>query len=146
MADPAAARQALAGYDVALSAVPYYFNLAPNYDATLTPRLLTTRGLQIATEFRYLTERNEGALQFEYLPNDDQFGDTRRTEIIYVDLATAMRSPGSAADLTLRPRDELVILKKAMEAHFGLAIGDAAVRAARPSAQVFHMRAASVEC
>jgi LPS-assembly protein len=58
--------------------VPYYWNIAPNYDATLTPRLLTTRGLQIATEFRYLTERNEGALQFEYLPNDDQFGDTRR--------------------------------------------------------------------
>ncbi len=35
---------------------------------------------------------------------------TRRTEIIYVDLAAAMHSPGSAADLVLRPRDELVIL------------------------------------
>ena len=57
--------------------VPYYWNIAPNYDATLTPRLLTTRGLQLATEFRYLTERNEGTLQFEYLPNDDQFNDTR---------------------------------------------------------------------
>lgn len=57
--------------------VPFYWNMAPNYDATLTPRLLTDRGLQLATEFRYLTDRNEGELQFEYLPDDDEFGDTR---------------------------------------------------------------------
>lgn len=57
--------------------VPFYWNIAPNYDATLTPRLLTDRGLQFATEFRYLTEMNAGQLEFEYLPNDDNFGDTR---------------------------------------------------------------------
>ncbi len=51
--------------------VPWYWNIAPNYDATITPRLLTSRGLQVATEFRYLTERNEGALYAEYLPDDD---------------------------------------------------------------------------
>ena len=34
--------------------VPYYWNIAPNYDATITPRLLTDRGLQLQTVFRYL--------------------------------------------------------------------------------------------
>ena len=32
--------------------VPYYFNLAPNYDLTLTPGLLTARGVQLAEDFR----------------------------------------------------------------------------------------------
>jgi LPS-assembly protein len=50
--------------------IPFYWNMAENYDATLTPRLLTDRGLQIGTEFRYLTQRNEGFLQFDYLAND----------------------------------------------------------------------------
>ena len=57
--------------------IPYYWNIAENYDATFTPRLLTDRGVQIATEFRYLTERNEGIAQVEYLPDDDVFGSTR---------------------------------------------------------------------
>lgn len=62
------------GNDVRL---PFYWNIAENYDATLTPRLLTNRGIQLVSEFRYLTERNEGNLQFEYLPDDDSFGTTR---------------------------------------------------------------------
>lgn len=57
--------------------VPFYWNIRENYDATITPRLLTERGLQVATEFRYLTERNDGTAVFEYLPDDDLFGDTR---------------------------------------------------------------------
>lgn len=57
--------------------LPYYWNIAPNYDATITPRLLTSRGLQIATEFRYLTERNEGIVYADYLPNDDIIGQAR---------------------------------------------------------------------
>ncbi len=56
---------------------PYYWNIAPNYDATIIPRLLTDRGLQLGTEFRYLTEDNEGTVLVEYLPDDDEFGDTR---------------------------------------------------------------------
>ena len=51
--------------------VPWYWNIAPNYDATITPRLLTNRGMQIATEFRYLTERNSGTVAADYLPSDD---------------------------------------------------------------------------
>jgi LPS-assembly protein len=49
---------------------PYYFNLAPNYDATLFPRLMTERGLMLGAEFRYLTDMNLGTFAFEYLPND----------------------------------------------------------------------------
>jgi len=50
--------------------VPWYWNIAPNYDATITPRLLTSRGLQIGTQLRYLTDRNEGIVIADYLPDD----------------------------------------------------------------------------
>ncbi|WP_459871841.1 LPS-assembly protein LptD [Endothiovibrio diazotrophicus] len=62
------------GFDVA---VPYYFNLAPNYDATLTPRLMSDRGAQLAAELRYLQPDYHGTLDVELLPDDDQTGDTR---------------------------------------------------------------------
>jgi len=51
--------------------IPYYWNIAPNYDATFTPRLLSDRGLQVKSEFRYLTEHHDGALKFDYLPSDN---------------------------------------------------------------------------
>lgn len=51
-------------------ATPYYLNLAPNYDDTLTPRYLSKRGWQLQNEFRYLTRRSEGKLDLEALPND----------------------------------------------------------------------------
>jgi LPS-assembly protein len=49
---------------------PYYWNIAPNYDATISPRLMSNRGIQLKTEFRYLTERSNGQLNLEYLAND----------------------------------------------------------------------------
>ena len=49
---------------------PIYFNLAPNYDLTLTPRYMSKRGLQLDTEFRYLLPHGRGDLQFSYLPSD----------------------------------------------------------------------------
>jgi len=51
--------------------VPWYWNIAPNYDATITPRLLTSRGMQIGAEFRYLTDGNDGIVAADYLPDDD---------------------------------------------------------------------------
>ncbi len=63
--------------------VPYYFNLAPNYDATLAPRYLQDRGTQLNGEFRYLRSAREGSvnqegiLSVEYLPHDDKTGDSR---------------------------------------------------------------------
>jgi LPS-assembly protein len=51
-------------------ALPYYLNLAPNYDATITPRFYAKRGVMLGGEFRYLTNSSNGILQFDYLPND----------------------------------------------------------------------------
>ena len=56
---------------------PYYFNLAPNYDATFYPRLMSKRGLQLGGEFRYLTEKFAGTSQLEYLPHDNVAGGSR---------------------------------------------------------------------
>ena len=57
---------------------PYYFNLAPNRDATLTARAMSERGVQALGEFRFLS-RAYGAGRFEaqYLPSDAEFGDDR---------------------------------------------------------------------
>jgi LPS-assembly protein len=54
--------------------VPYYFNLAPNYDLTLTPRSMALRGLQLNTEFRYLSETGGGQLELDYLHRDRDAG------------------------------------------------------------------------
>jgi len=54
---------------------PYYFNLAPNYDATLLPRLMTDRGFMLGGEFRYLTDSNAGQLNVEYIGHDSEVPD-----------------------------------------------------------------------
>jgi LPS-assembly protein len=51
-------------------AVPYYWNIAPNYDATITTRYFSSRGLRVDPEFRYLTRRSEGVFNAEYLFDD----------------------------------------------------------------------------
>lgn len=48
-------------------AAPYYLNLAPNYDATVTPRLMSKRGLQLGGQFRYLFSAAAGEFDGEYL-------------------------------------------------------------------------------
>jgi LPS-assembly protein len=57
--------------------VPYYFNLAPNYDLTLTPGLLSARGVQLAGQFRYLTGDSHGQIDTTFLPNDSQAHEDR---------------------------------------------------------------------
>ena len=61
---------------------PYYFNLAPNYDATLYPRYMTKRGLLMEGEFRYLTESSEGQFGAAYLHDKD---DKRKLQTDYTD-------------------------------------------------------------
>ncbi len=56
---------------------PYYWNIAPNMDATFAPRFMTRRGLQIGAEARYLDYDYRGELHAEYLPNDRVTGDSR---------------------------------------------------------------------
>lgn len=50
---------------------PYYFNLAENYDLTLTPRLITGRGAMLETEFRHLNKRFFTQVSTAFLGNDD---------------------------------------------------------------------------
>jgi len=50
--------------------IPYYFNIAPNRDATLTPKVMLRRGLQLSGEFRYLEPSFSGETRLSYLPND----------------------------------------------------------------------------
>ncbi len=57
--------------------IPYYLNLAPNYDATITPRIMSRRGLLMETELRYLTAKTKGQLEIEYLRNDSALGKDR---------------------------------------------------------------------
>jgi len=56
---------------------PYYLNLAPNYDATVTPRYLAKRGVQAAGEFRYLGRSYQGEFSGTYLMRDRQLGEKR---------------------------------------------------------------------
>ena len=50
--------------------IPYYWNIAPNYDAIFAPRILSERGMLLGGEFRYLTERSAGQINLEVLPYD----------------------------------------------------------------------------
>ena len=55
------------GGDISL---PFYWNIAPNRDATLSPRLMTKRGLMLNNEFRYLERAYGGEAHVDVLPND----------------------------------------------------------------------------
>ncbi len=57
--------------------VPWYWNIAPNQDATLEPRYYTSRGFMLSGEYRLLTRRSNGNLTFDYMPNDTKTGDDR---------------------------------------------------------------------
>ena len=52
--------------------VPYYINLAPNYDLTVVPRYIEARGEALGGEFRYLNKYSEWAINGSYLPNDQR--------------------------------------------------------------------------
>jgi LPS-assembly protein len=58
--------------------VPYYFNIAPNRDATVAPRIMTRRGVLVNGEFRYLEPTYLGESRGEVLPNDDARNGERR--------------------------------------------------------------------
>jgi LPS-assembly protein len=56
---------------------PYYFNIAPNYDATLQTRAMSKRGVQLGGEFRYLGASYSGSMAGTYLAKDLQTGQSR---------------------------------------------------------------------
>ncbi|MGB9430031.1 MAG: LPS assembly protein LptD [Gammaproteobacteria bacterium] len=80
--DPAFGFSTFTGTDLS---TPYYLNLAPNYDATLTPRIITKRGFDMSGEFRYLTDSSKGLIDVSYLPHD-QLADQERGLLNFSDI------------------------------------------------------------
>ncbi len=80
--------------------VPYYFNLAPNYDLTLTPFLLSRRGFGLGVDYRYLTERSRGKFDTDYLPGDDLANRDRRLSTLWHqgDFSERLRLTADLAD------------------------------------------------
>ena len=68
--------------------VPYYLNLAENYDATIEVTSLSDRGVLFDNEFRYLGQNDiRSLINFAHLENDDEYGDDRYIYKIYDDRA-----------------------------------------------------------
>ena len=57
--------------------LPFYWNIAPNRDATITPWYMSRRGTLLKNEFRYLNPGNSGHLMLDYLNNDKLYGSSR---------------------------------------------------------------------
>ena len=56
--------------------LPYYWNIAPNMDATITPHYIHKRGnIMWENEFRYLTHAGAGLMELDYLPSDKVYED-----------------------------------------------------------------------
>lgn len=49
---------------------PFYWNIAPNQDATLEPRWFSKRGFMLLGEYRFITKRTDATVDFEYMPDD----------------------------------------------------------------------------
>jgi LPS-assembly protein len=83
--------------------VPYYLNLAPNYDLTLTPGVLSARGAQLAEDFRFLTYHSHGQIDATFLPADrkddsDNRSYFRATDV--TDIRRGLRFDADVADIS----------------------------------------------
>jgi LPS-assembly protein len=63
---------------------PYYFNLAPDYDLTLTPRYIGDRGLMLGSKFRHMSESTSSTLITSLLPNDNAVNSNEEDQRWYV--------------------------------------------------------------
>jgi len=57
--------------------IPYYWNIAPNYDYTISPRVMSKRGVLLGNEFRFLEPTINGTLLYDVIPDDRQTGTAR---------------------------------------------------------------------
>jgi len=84
---------------------PYYFNLAPNYDYTLTPRLMTKRGVLVENEFRYLDATQRGTIVYDVIAKDQETGESRDFTAVRYEYASPL---GFAAGINYnRASDDL---------------------------------------
>jgi LPS-assembly protein len=65
--------------DGAVFELPYYWNIRPNFDLTAQPVYYSKRGVDLAGQFRYLTHRQRGTFEFNYLPGDNEYADQDRS-------------------------------------------------------------------
>jgi LPS-assembly protein len=63
--------------------IPYYWNINPQMDATITPRFISKSGLMMVGEYRYLFKRSKGSLNIEYLPDDSVHDGKDRNSIAF---------------------------------------------------------------
>ena len=88
-------------------AVPYYWNIAPNRDALLTPTVMSKRGVSLGTEFRYLEPGYSGEARLDYMPSDqlrdrDRWGLTyQHRDQINTDLTRRLTDGGVALSLNV---------------------------------------------
>lgn len=63
--------------------VPIYWNIAPNQDATFSPRFIADRGQMLGGEYRYMGREFRSELQFEVLPSDDLADGDQRSSVYF---------------------------------------------------------------
>ncbi|MFH0352003.1 MAG: LPS-assembly protein LptD [Chromatiales bacterium] len=81
------------GFDLT---TPYYWNIAPQHDATFQPRILSNRGVLLGGQYRYLLKRGGGELDFEYLPADAESEDESRSLVAFTHEQDFARHRGHA--------------------------------------------------
>ncbi len=79
--------------------IPYYFNLAPNYDLTLKPIEYSKRGPILDTEFRYLSDWDRLMLDVGYMPKDDLTDETSRGYVRLQNWTSFTSNWGAAVDV-----------------------------------------------
>lgn len=79
--------------------VPYYWNIAPNRDAMLTPSVMSKRGVDLGAEFRYLESSYLGEAKLNYMPGDRLRGMSRWGYALTHSgvIETGLRSVGNVA-------------------------------------------------
>ena len=82
--------------------MPYYWNIAPNRDATFTPALSTRRGAGLESEFRYLEPSHRGEVRLNLLPFD-RLTDTRRYALTGCSRANSATSCGPSCGCGVSP-------------------------------------------
>lgn len=82
--------------------MPYYINLAPNYDTTITPTIDSNKTLRIGGEFRYLTTYGSGVIDGAYLPLSPKQGNTHRFHLFATHHWRSATYPALSAYATYR--------------------------------------------
>lgn len=96
--------------------IPYYFNLAPNYDATFSPQIFTKRGVLFSGLFRYLTATSVGGISFSYIPHDSAFVNFRDSAL----LTNLSQDPDYRAFNSLKSsHDSRELISLQNDGHFG---------------------------